>query len=417
MKHLLSLLFLLILPDIAAAQLNIDSCQAKARMNYPLIKQYDLITKSAEYTISNANKAYLPQVSLTGIGAYVISGFPTISMPGAAANEPDKLQAIGIAQVNQVLWDGGATKTQKEIALANAEVEKSTLEVNLFSIRERVNQLFFGILLIDEQLALLEIHRDNLNRNLEKVQLSKDNGLAYQTDVDELKSEMLGLEQKRIEYTYTRKGYVAVLSFLTGQELSDDIQLEKPVVSENTSTLTNNRPELLMYANQRRLTEAAASMNKVSNMPKVGLLGAGVLIEPGMSFGNDKLNSLAIAGISLSWNTAGLYRNSNNKSLDKIRIDRIANQQETFLFSNNLQLTQTNSEIEKQKAIIRYDNEIIQMKSNIKKSYQLRYENGMCTMNDVLTAVNRENEAMSNQAYHNIQLLMSMYNYKTISGN
>lgn len=415
MKYLLSLLFLFVSVVLNAAQITLDSCQVKARQNYPVIRQFDLVNKSTDYTLANANKAYLPQVSLQGIGAYIISGFPTLTLPGTAAAEPDKVQAIGIAQVNQVVWDGGATKAQKEIAKAAGEVDKSAVEVSLFSIRERVNQLYFGILLLDEQLKLLEIHVDNLQRSLDKVNLSKDNGFAYQTDVDEVKAELLALEQKKTEYRYTRKGYLEMLSYMIGEKLNEDIQLQQPEVTEGNQAV--NRPELQLYASQRKLVEAQAGINKAGYMPKLGLMGAGILIEPGVNFGNEKLNSLALAGISLSWNTGSLYRNSTNKNLDRIKLEKINNQQETFLFGTQLQLTQTNSEIEKQKAILQKDEEIIRLKNSIKKSYQLRYDNGMCSMYDVINAVNKENEAMSNQVLHAIQLSMSMYNYKTISGN
>jgi outer membrane protein TolC len=416
MKQLLSLLlcsgFLCV-----HAQINIDTCQSKAKANYPLIKQYDLITKSAEYTVSNANKAYLPQVSLTGIGAFIISGLPSITPPGQTATEPDKFQVIGIAQVNQTLWDGGAGSSQKQVAKANAEVEKATIDVSFYTIRERVNQLYFGILVIDEQLNQLKILNDNLHRSLEKIKLSKDNGLAYQPDVDEVKAEVLNLEEKEIEFNFTRKGYIEMLSFLMGEKLNENVRLEKPQTVESPESFTGNRPELRLYSSQLKLIEAQSSINRVYNMPKIGLLGAGVLITPGVHFGTEKLNNIALAGLSLSWNTGGIYKTKNNKNLDKIRIDRVTNQQETFSFTNRLQLTQTASEIEKQRAIIKKDDEIVQLKGDIKRSYQLKYDNGMSPMNDLINAINKENEALSNQALHNVQLLMSIYNYKTISGN
>ncbi len=414
-KLLLFLLFSGILQS--NAQITIDSCQEKAKANYPLIKQYDLIEKSTEYTLSNANKAYLPQVSLTGIGGYIIKGLPAISMPGQPAPEPEKVQMIGIAQINQVLWDGGATRTQKDVARANADVEKSNIDVSLFTIRERVNQVYFGILLIDEQLKQLDLLNDNLLRSYERVKLSKENGIAYQSDVDEIKAEILNLEQKRIEFIYTRKGYVQMLSLLTGQQLDDSVKPEKPVMNESLQTFQNNRPELTLYANQLKLIEAQSEISKVSLMPKIGLMGAGIFIGPGMNFGTSTINNLGIAGLSLSWKIDGLYRNSNNKDLDKIKYDRILNQQETFIFSNNLQLTQAASEIEKQKQIINNDDEIVKLKSDITKSYQLRFDNGMCSMNDLINAMNRESEARANQALHAVQLSMGMYNYKTISGN
>jgi outer membrane protein TolC len=412
---LLGVFIILPILNLAQTTLNIDSCYALAKRNYPLTKQFDLIEKSKEYSISNANKAYLPQVSLTAIGGY-LDGLPSISLPGESS-EPSKTQFIGIAQINQALWDGGGTRTQKNIIQANAEVDKANVEVNLQTLRERVNQLYFGILVVDEQIKHLDVLTENLQRNLRKIQLTKDNGLAFQSDVDEVKAEVLNVEQKKIEFNYTRKGYVNMLAYLIGQSLNENVQLEKPASFESFSSFSNNRAELKFYSHQRKLVEAKSSLNTVSNMPKISLMGVGLMMQPGMTFGPSTFDHMTLAGVSLSWNTGNLYKTSNNKQLDKIQYDMITTQQQTFEFNNNLQLKQAANEIEKHQAIVSKDNEIVTLKESVTKSYQLKYDNGMASMNDLLSSINRESEAKSNQTLHNVQLLLSMYNYKTVSGN
>lgn len=400
-----------------AAVLTIDSCYARAQRNYPLIKQYDLIGKTKDYTISNANKAWLPQLSITGIGAYIISGLPTISIPYSQPVEKKDLQFIGIGQLNQTIWDGGATHTQKEVAKASAAAEKASVDVAMFEIRERINQLFFGILVIDSQLEQLDILIANLTRSLNSAKLTSENGLAYQSDVDEVKAELINVNQRKIEFIFTRKGFTEMLSFMTGTALNEATKLEKPVVPQSYLTLTNKRPELDLYANQLRLADASSLFDKVAVMPKFGVMAAGILIEPGMAFGTETMNSLAIAGLSLSWNTSGLYKLSRNNKLHKIKTDKIDNQKETFLFNNALQLKQGSSEIEKQQEIIKNDDEIVSLRSKIKNAYQLKYDNGICSMNDLISSINRESEAKRNQALHRVQLLLSMYNYQAKTGN
>ena len=417
MKNVILPLIACYVSILSFAQVTIEHCQEKAKSNYPLIKQYDLINKSTEYTISNANKAYLPQVSLNAIGAYIIRGLPTASIPGAPPPEEDKVQVIGIGQFNQTIWDGGGTRAQKDIVRAGSEVEKSNVDVAMHGIAERVNQLFFGILLIEEQIKLLNLTNETLTRNLKSLTLSKENGIAYQTDVDEIKSETLNIDQRRIEFGFTRKGYLEMLSYLIGEPLLETVQLIRPEAIESVTSLSNNRPELGLYSNQIKLVGAQSAVNKVMNMPKVGLLATGVWINPGASFGTSKITSISFAGLSVSWNTAGIYKTSNLRQLDKISTDRIANQQETFLFTNNLQLRQSNSEIEKQKAIVGKDEEIVVLKGGIRKSYQLKYDNGICSMNDLINAIQKESEASNNRALHEVQLLMNIYNYKTTTGN
>jgi outer membrane protein TolC len=397
-----------------AQTLNIDSCYEKAKRNYPLIKQYALIDQSAEFTISNANKSYLPQLSLTGIGGYLIKGLPTIG-PGDESSK-EKVQFIGIAQLNQTIWDGGATRGEKEITKSETAVQKAEIDVALHEVRERVNQVYFGILLLDEQQELMKVLTGNLTIAFNAVKLSNENGVAYSTDVDEVKVELLKVEQRVAEIEYARQGYLDMLSLLIGEKLSPSTKLEKPLaVAEEGSSI--NRPELSLYEFQRSLVAARHSMVKVGNMPKVGLLGAGIMVQPGFPFGSAKINSLAIAGLSVSWSTSMIYKSSNEKELMRINTDRIASQLETFIFNTNLQLVQQRSEVEKQRVILAKDKEIVTLKGAIKKGYELKYQNGMCSMNDLITATNSESEARGNEALHETQLLLAIYTYKTTSGN
>ena len=392
--------------------LNIDSCYAMARRNYPLIKQFELIEKSKEFTISNANKSYLPQVSVTAIGGF-IGGLPATGGESKSAD----FQVIGVGQINQTIWDGGATKVQKSLASASADVDEANVEIALYSLRERINQIYFGILLIDEQKKQLDSLRKNLNRTSSNAKLSMESGLAYQSDVDEINAEVLRVEQNLIASDFTRRGYIEMLSHLIGQKLNNDIKLQTPPSGESVSVWGKGRPELNLYSSQQRVVEFQSTMNKVHNMPKLGLMGFATMIEPGVSFGPSTVSNVWVGGLSLSWNTGNLYKTSNNRQLDKIQMARISNQQELFTFNNAFELKQSNSEIEKQKAIVAKDKEIIQLKEKITQAYQLKYKNGMASMNDLINSIYKESEARNEQSLHQVQLLLALYNNKNISGN
>ncbi len=414
-SHGLFLGLMLFQHTVVFAQLTIDQCQEKARANYPLIRQLDLIEKSTDFSISNANKAHLPQISLTAIEGYIINGLPAL-VPGVAS-ENGSFKFIGIGQINQTLWDGGTTRVQKEMIRSGAEVDKAGIEVSLYAIRERINQLFFGILVIGEQLKQQDILKQNLQRNLSRVKQSVDNGLAYTSDVDEISVELLKIEQRMDEFFYMRKAYVAMLGLMTGENLREDTALARPAVIDGELPGTVNRPELLLYNYQRHLAEEQNKLSRAVYMPKIGLLGVGLRIAPGVAFGPGTIQSLSLAGLNLSWNTLGLYRDKNTREITRINLERIQNQQETFLFNTNLQLAQQSNEIEKQKSILGKDTEILNLRSSIKKAYETKYQNGICSVNDMILAVNAESEAASSKALHEIQLMLSIYNYKTTSGN
>ncbi len=399
----------------AQTSLQIDSCYAIVQRNYPLIRQYDLIEKANEFTISNANKAFLPQLSITGIAGYVFGGFPNLG-PANAANGNDDFKFIGLGQLNQVIWDGGATKTHKDISNAQYEVDKANIDVQMYALKDRINQLFFGILLIDEQIKQIDIQVGTLERNSERIKLLNKNGLALNTEADELSAEVLKIKQRKTEYQYSRKSYLAMLSLFMAVQLDDSVKMQHP---EDRIIIADkiNRPEISLFESQRSLINSQYSVDKVRLMPKIGLLGAGVLIAPGINLGGKEKSTLALAGLNLSWEIGGLYTHSNNKNLREININKIQAQEETFLFNTSMQSKQSNVEIEKYRAILKSDDDIVKLRTKIREGYQLQYNNGSCSLFDLITATEKESDARSNQSLHQVQLMLATYQLKTTNGN
>ena len=414
MKRIIFILIFICLHFGVFAQLSLEECQQLARENYPMVKQFDLVEKSKEMNLSNAAKAYLPQFSITAM-ASLVDGLPKISMPGTTA-ESNNHQFIGIANFTQTIWDGGTTRAQRKTATANAEVEKQNAEVLLYEINERINQLYFGVLLIDEQLRQLDILEDNLSRNLKRAEIARTNGTAYQSDLDAIKVEMLNTEQTRINLNTQRSAYIQMLSVMINKEVSPKVTLSIPAkISISSSEI--NRPELQLYEQQRLLSDAQNLAITSRYMPKLGLTGYAIGLTPGIRLGTDKTNYLLMAGVSLSWNIGGLYTRKNDRSIIQTNKLKIDNQQETFLFNTNLELKQTNSQIERSSQLMQKDDEIVRLRESIKRSSEIKYENGACTMSDLLNDINAEDMARQNRALHEIEYLMYLYSHKTISGN
>jgi len=395
-----------------AQTLTIDSCYALAVKHYPLTKQYELIAASKDYTLSNAGKAYLPQISFTAIEGYVFGDFPSFG-PSESTNN---FKFIGLGQINQTLWDGGATRTQKNIISAAAETDKASVDVALHDLRSRINELYFGILLVDEQLKQLEVQNAVLVNNISRAKQLNDNGQAYKTDVDEIRVEQLKLNQQKTSFKYTRSGYLTMLSLLVGVRLSEQTLLQKPLITGNQFLdMSIARPELSLYASQRNLLNAQADTRRVGLMPKLGLLGAGFMLAPGLSTGG--ASTIGVAGLSASWSLGGLYKNNNDKQLAQQALKKIDVQQETFLFNTRLRMTQTSANIEKQKAILAEDDEIVNLRQTIREGYQVKYDAGAGPLLDLLNSTEKESEARAQKATHEMQLLMTVYDYITLTGN
>jgi outer membrane protein TolC len=416
-KYIVAVMYSMATVGSATAQvLNIDSCYALAKKNYPLIKQYELIEKTKEYTLSNANKAYLPQLSITAIEGYIFGELPSFG-PAGGETESSDFKFIGVAQLNQTIWDGGATKTQKKIITASSETEKASLDVAIYELHARVNQLYFGVLLVDEQLMQLEVQNTILSNNVNRVKQLSDNGLAYKTDLDEIKVEQLKLNQHKTELKYVRNGYIMMLSLLIGAKITEPIILQKPGLNDPLPDFQIMRPELSLYKSQRNMVNAQSDLQRVSLMPKIGLLGAGVMLAPGIGSGDNSATSIGFAGLSASWSIGGFYKHRNEKQLTQLSLNKINLQEETFFFNTRLQVAQTSADVEKQKAILAGDEEIISLRKSIRESYQLKYNTGSGSLMDLLNATEKESEARSQKALHEMQLLITISEHKIITGN
>ena len=403
-------------PGAMFAQQNLDSCQIKALKNYPLIQQYGLIEQSKELTLSNANKAYLPQLDITLIGG-IIEGMPSFAPPGTESSSSTEANLISLVQFNQVIWDGGMTKASKSIIKASSEIEKADMEVNLYQIKDRVNNIYFGVLLINEQIDQLNLLKETLERNQKRVNNAIENGTAFKSDADELKVELINIQQKKAELEYNKQAYIKVLSAMIGEEIKEDEEFVRPILGATVEALSVNRPELLKFEQQRALIDAQAKLNKAMLFPKVGLMGFGVFLTPGVEFGTSNLTNVLVAGLSLSWNLGPVYKNGNNKKLSQISLQRIQNQEETFLFNTNIELSQTEMELKKYSKLIEQDRELVELKNSIKEAYIVKYDNGVATMSDMLDRINDENVAKQNMILHEIQYLMKAYQYLNKSGN
>jgi outer membrane protein TolC len=418
-KKILFYLILFSAPAISYGQnLTIKTCQESARNNYPLVKQFGLIEKTAEYNISNANKAYLPQLNLTAKATYQseVTKLP-ITIPGMTIPELTKDQYQAAVELSQLLWDGGVIKAQKKSIQASTEAEKQKLEVDLYALNERVNQLFFGIMLLNEQLIQLQILQNELSVNYKRVEAYKQNGVANQSDLDAIQVEQINATQRETEIKSTKKSFAEMLSAFTGLKLDENTVFEKPIVPTFDFNSEIKRPELSMLSAQNNLLESQRNVIIAGNLPKIGAFVQAGYGKPGLNMLTNAFSPFYIGGIRLSWNLSGFYTQKTN--LDKIELNKksVDIQKETFLFNNNLQNKQQQNEMEKLKSNIKNDDEIIRLRTNIKKSSEVKVENGTATVTDLLREINAESMAKQNKLLHEIQLYMAVYQYKNIINN
>ena len=406
---------LISLCSFTAFGITINDCYSKAQANYPLIKQYDLIEKSKDYNLSNADKGYLPQVTFSAKATYQseVIEIP-ISIPGVKGMKKDQYGAT--VDVSQIVWDGGTVKSKKEAIRTSSEVEKKNLEVDLYSINERVNQLYFGILLLEAQLEQNKLFREELQRNYDKVSSCVQNGIANQADLDAVKAEQLKAIQLKSQLTHQRSAYLDMLSAMIGEKLNEDVVLVKPEPISFVDT-TVQRPELDLFQAKMNRLEAQNNEINAGLMPKLGVFVTGGYGNPGLNMLKSGFSSYYIAGLRLSWNFGSLYTNKNNKQLIQTGISSVLTYRETFLFNMNLDISKKQHEIDKYRDQMKYDDEIIALRTSVKQSSEAKMTNGTLSGIDLMRDVNAEDMAKQAKILHEIELLSAMYNLKFVVNN
>lgn len=404
------------------AQLSIEACYEKARANYPLIKQYGLIEKTKEYNLSNAAKGYLPQVTFSAQATYQsdVTEIPidldAIGLTGVKIPSVSQDQYKMELALSQTLWDGGAIRSERKALHTQAEVDQRDMDVNMYTINERVNQLYFGVLLADAQLEQNKVLQAELRRSCEQVSSYIKNGIAQQSDLDAIRVDLLKAKQTEAQFEHTKRAYREMLSRLIGEEIGEETRLVKPE-AVRPLTKENNRPELELYQAQIRNLRAQDSRITAGMMPKLGLFVTGGYGKPGLDMFEDKFKAYYLAGVKLSWNLGSLYTRKNDRRKIQTGIRSIETQRETFLFNTSLDVAQRNATIDKYIDQLKYDDEIIALRGSVKRASEAKMANGTLSGTDLTRDIHAEQSAIQDKILHEIELLMAIYNLRYAINN
>lgn len=416
MKKLL--IFCLFFSQLASAQtLTLEQVQQKAKQQYPLLKQKDLIQQVKDINIENLRKGFLPQVSVSGQATYQ-SEVTTVKIPfpGVSIEPLSKDQYKVVADVNQMIYDGGLLKQQTAVQKMNAEVEEQKIEVELYKLTDRINQLYLGILFIDEQLKQTELVKKDLQTGLKKIEAQVNGGVAFKSNLLLLRAELLKADQRIIELQSARTGLLDVLSLFTGEAYSTATVLQQPSIPVFAAEQTIARPELNLFQKQKALLGEQQNLIKARNLPKTSFFFQGGYGRPGLNFLENKFATYYITGIRFNWAFGGLYTAKKEKEVIGINQQIVAVQEDVFLLNTNTQLKQQQAEIDKINQLISKDKEIIELRIKVKEAANAQLENNVITANDYLREVNAEDQARQMLIVHQLQLLQAQINYQTIKG-
>ena len=413
----------MMLPAMAQAQ-TLEECQRAAEGNYPLIRQYGLIEKTTSLNVANIQKGWLPQVSASAQASLQsdVSAFPDefqklyqqmgITMEGL---ERDQFR-VGI-DVQQTVYDAGNIKSQKEIARRQGELQSRQNEVTMYNVRKSVNEMYFSLLLVDEQIRLNADLQTVLEGNEKKLAAMLKGGTASESDWLNVKAERLNVVQKMTGLQSQRTALARMLSIFCGIEVNG---LVKPEMPENMNPSINLRPELKALDAQLRLTDAQERALDAAMMPRLGVFAQGYYGYPGYNMFEDmmsrKFSWNGMIGARLTWNIGALYTRKNDKAKLQVQRETTEVNRERFLFDNNLEQIEQNENISRYRQMMTDDEEIISLRSSIRKAAESKLAHGIIDVNDLVREINSENKARVEQCIHEIEMLKEIYDLKITIG-
>lgn len=424
MRRFQFLVFVLSICCMVHSQLTLEECQQLACENYPLIKQYDLIEQSMAFSVANVSKALLPQVSFGAQATYQsdVPSFPEqmtqlYKQMGIDMKGLNKEQYKVALEVSQIVWDGGLIKAQKDISKTEGDVSIQSVETEMYKIKERVNQLYFGILILREQAAQNGLLQELLQSNYENVASLVENGVALESDLSMVKAEQLTTSQQFTQIESMITAYCRMLSLMTGKQIAENEKFIKPnIENPDVSGTENDRPELKLFDAQSQQFEARKKAVIASTMPRLGLFAQGFYGYPGLNMFEDMMNDKwswnYLAGISLQWNFGSFYTKKGNLRKLQLAQQQVDSQRDVFLFNNNLQQLQQKSDIQKMNKLMADDEKIIKLRTEIRQSSEAKYANGTLTINDLLRDIITENQSSLTKTIHEIEYLRSIYELK-----
>ena len=416
LKYLILPAFLLHLSLNAQESVTLKETQQLAKEHYPLIKRNGLIEKTQTYTLENIAKGWLPQINVVGQATYQneVTQLP-FTLPNSSVEPLSKDQYKVYADIQQTVYDGGLISNQKKLAKIQSETEIQKNEVELDQLEERINQIYFGILQSQEQMQQTEITKNDLENGLKKANAQLQFGTILRSQVDVLKAQLIGLEQRQIEVQSLRKNLIETLSLFTKKDFYENTIFEKP--DNLLLTSENNRTELKLFSLQQQFLETQKSLVQSKNLPKLGAFFQGGYGKPGFNMLRNEFDVFYISGLRLQIPISGYYTKKNDLALLNTQQQDLEIQKENFLFNQNFSTIRNNEELEKLQKLIQKDEELIVLRQSIKKASLAQLENGVINTSDYLREVNAEEQARIQKTTHEIQFLLTQYNQKAQLNN
>lgn len=426
LKSLLIIIVSLTAPGIVKSQksVTLKECYDKALIVNSLANDKQIYNSIWELRDENISKNWLPSLDANGSFVYnssvidlsnVLGTLPIPGIGGAIKPLPHEQYRITL-DINQVIFDGGATKNARALEKADRFVSEKQTESDLYKLKGQINTYYFNLLIIERQKELSENYLDLIKKKISALESALNNGIISKPDIDVLTSEKIRLDQRIREIEIMETSLLKILSDLTGITIDASSDLILPAVTENGSD-DLSRPELQLFDLRIEQLEAGMKLSESKRMPKAfGFATLGYGNPPGNNFFKDEFAPYYILGAGVKWNIFDWNRVRNEKQVISLQQDLIKSRKKDLDDNLKRLLVSKNAEIAGLRSLLDSDSELIAIRKRITAATESQYSNGTVTATEYLNAMNSEREAMISNEIHKINLVLAQIEYLNISG-
>ncbi|MBT9484394.1 TolC family protein [Sediminibacterium sp.] len=392
--------------------------ESLAIQNYPLIKQSDLLNKTAQLSVENIQRALYPQITINGQASYQTDVTSIqIPIPGFSPSVLSKDQYRATIDVQQNIYDGGINKTMTQIVQAGNKVALLKNEVNIYQLKERVTQLYCSILYTQSVIGQIELINKDLSQALSKVEALHKNGLVFNNNVLQIKAQILKNQQKLTEVTASKKIVLDALGLLTNTSFQLNTLFEMPntiLVADNKPEL--ERPEFRLFDAQKNNIQSQLSLVDAKTNPRISAFLQTGYGRPALNMLKNDFALFGIGGIRLQWSLGNFYTAKRERSILQNQTMLVQNEKETYSLNHRIELQKYLDEIEKLNSLMVADKELIELRNQIKNTSLIQLNNGVITANDYLKEVNEYDQANQLLIQHQTQVVQSKLQYHLTKG-
>ncbi len=393
-------------------------CHEEAVRLYPMTRQRSLLDQVTAVKISSLQTTYLPQLFLNGQASWqsdvteIPFDVPFIQIPAV-----DKDMYKMTLDLQQLIWDGGSNRHQKELEKLGLQIGRQGLEAELYGLKERINQLYFSILLFQQNSRILLSVLDRLKEQQAGMEAGVRHGLILAGQRDVLLAEIMKTNQQLLESEAGIQAGLNMLGVFLDRNIPSDIVLKLPDMPDIQPEAVSHRLEQAVMELKQQQLELTKNLIVSKYLPKISAFAQAGYGKPGLNMLKSEFDDFYMVGARLQWNIWNWNQQKRDKQGIDLQKDIIATQRETFDRNLTMNLRNLASLILKNERLLEKDDEIIRLRSNITRMAATQLGNGVITSSDYIAELNQESIARLNKESHAIQLVRAKIEYLTVLGN